>query len=266
MADAKPPARSPVLPRAALERVLLRAAELHAAGSEAPETLTEAELEAVAKEVGISNTALRQALAEERMRVVLPQEKGVLASVAGPAVLVAAREVNGAARDLLAAIDRAFQRDENLVERRRFPDRIVWGPRGGLAGVVREFTNFSGRGFPLVKADEVSATTTDAGPGRAYVRVEASMAGRRDRTAKNAALSVVAGIAVGAALVAMNVFAPLAIAVGVLVPVAGGYLARRGYRQDAAATQLAIEQALDRLEYGEPKRKSLLEQLLPGDH
>ena len=64
----------------------------------------------------------------------------------------------------------------------------------------------------------------------------------------------------------MNVFAPLAIAVGVLVPVAGGYLARRGYRQDAAATQLAIEQALDRLEYGEPKRKSLLEQLLPGDH
>ncbi len=265
MSDAKPPVKAPVLPRAALERVLLRAAELQAAGAEAPETLTEAELEHVAQEVGISAVALRQALAEERMRIVLPEEKGVLANVAGPSTFVAAREVPGAARELLLAIDRAFQRDENLVEQRRFPDRIVWGPRGGLAGALREFTNFTGRGFPLVKADEVSAVTTDAGHGRAYVRIEASMTGRRDRAAKNAALSLVAGIATGAALIAMNVFAPIAIAAGALLPLTSGYLIRRGYRRDAAATQLAIEQALDRLEFGEPKRKGLLDQFLVGD-
>jgi hypothetical protein len=252
----------PVLPRAALERVLLRAAELHAAVGEAPETMTEAELVAVASEVGISPVALRQALAEERMRVVIPEERGLMAAVAGPATFIAARQVTGTPRDLLAAIDRAFQRDENLMERRRFPDRIVWGARGGLAGAVREFTRFDGRGFPLVKADEVSAAVTDAGQGRTFVRIEASFLERRARTANRTLMGGVAGLATGAALVAMNVFAPLAIAAGVAIAAASAFLVRRGYRRDAAASQLAIEQALDRLEFGEPKKRGLLDQLL----
>ena len=253
---------TPILHRAALERVLLRAAELQASSAEMPEALSEDELIAVAGEVGISPMALRQALSEERMRVVLPEERGVLATVAGPASFVAARQVPGAPRELLAAIDRAFQREENLVERRRFPDRVVWGARGGFAGALREILRFDGRGFPLVKADEVSAVVAESDKGRAHVRVEASMLTRRERAAQKALLGVTVGVGGATALVLMSVFAPIAIAAGGLVAAGSVWMARRGYQRDARAVQLAIEQALDRLEFGESKKRTILDQFL----
>lgn len=257
--------RPPVIHRSALERVLQRAAELHAAGGDAPETLSEADIMAAASEVGISPVALRQALAEERMRVVLPEERGLLAAVAGPASFVAARQLAGAPRDLLAAIDRNFQRDENLIEVRRFPDRVVWGPRGGWAGALREIARFDGRGFPLVKADEVSAVVMDAGAGRSHVRVEASLASRRSSAAWWAAIGTAIGGGTATALVMMSVFLPVAVVAGGAIAAGSAWMTRRGYRRDAAAAQLAIEQSLDRLEFGEPKKKSLLDQLLSGD-
>lgn len=256
---------SPVLHRAALERVLLRAAELQASGADIPEALSEAELVAAAGEVGISPAALRQALAEERMRVVLPEEKGMLAALAGPASFATARQVPGAAREVLANIDRSFQREENLLELRRFPNRVVWGPRGGIAGVLRTFTRFDGRGFPLVKADEVSASVSDAGQGRAQVRIEASLETRRSRAAWQSLLGVAAGAAGATALTLMSVVLPVGVAAGAIVAAASVWLSRRGYRRDARAAQLALEQALDRLEFGAPRPRTLLDQLLtPG--
>jgi hypothetical protein len=159
-------------------------------------------------------------------------------------------------------VDRALQRDENLMEKRRFPDRVVYGPRGGLAGAVRELVRFDGRGFPLVKADEVSAAVADAGQGRTFVRLEASFVEKRGRAANRTVFGTAAGVATGAVLVAMNVFAPLAVAAGAVVALAGAYLTRRGYRKDVAAAQLAIEQALDRLEFGEPRKRTILDQFL----
>jgi hypothetical protein len=254
--------KEPVLQRAALERVLLRAAELQAVSADVPEALSEQELISVAGEVGISPAALKQALSEERMRIVLPDERGVLAAVAGPATFVAARLVSGAAPEVLAALDRTFQGEENLTERRRFPDRIVWGPRGGFAGAVRAIARLDGRGFPLVRADEVAASVVASSPGKAHVRIEASLAGRRTRAAQRAVAGVVLGAAGAVAMVAMNVFAPLAFAAGALVAATSAWLTRRNYRRDAGAAQLAIEQALDRLEFGEPKKRTLLDQLL----
>ena len=87
------------------------------------------------------------------------------------------------------------ERDENLAERRRFPDRIAWGARGGFAGAVRELTRLDGRGFPLVKADEVSATVTQVEPGKVHVRPEATLVERRTAAARNAVISVLSGFA-----------------------------------------------------------------------
>jgi hypothetical protein len=261
MAESGPP----VLHRAALERVLLRAAELQAVSTEMPETLSEEELIAVAGEVGISPMALKQALAEERMRVVLPDESGVLASLAGPASFVAARVVPGSAADVLHKLDQSIQREENLLERRRFPDRIAWGPRGGFAGAFREMTRLDGRGFPLVRADEVSASVVASSPGRVHVRIEASLAGRRASAAQSAVIGTIVGIGGATALIAMSVFAPLAILAGATVAGSSLWLNRRGYRRDARNAQLAIEQALDRLEFGAPRKRTLLDQLLIAD-
>jgi len=247
----------PVLHRAALERVLLRAAELQAAGADVPETLTEAELHSLASEVGIAPQALRQALLEERMRVVLPEERGILATLAGPATFVATRILNGTPKEILAKMDSDLQSEENLKERRRFPDRVVWGPRGGFAGTIRTLTRLDGRGFPLARADEVNAVVIPSEGGRAHVRIEATLNARRISAAQAAVIGVFGGVLVGGVMSLLSVFLPAAIAAGALITGSAGWMARKNYLRDARFTQLAIEQTLDRLEFGEPKKRAL---------
>jgi hypothetical protein len=246
-----------VLHRAALERVLLRAAELQAASADVPDTLTEAELTSLANEVGISTQALRQALVEERMRVVLPNESGVLASLYGPATFVATRLLVGEAKALLERLDGDLQAEENLKERRRFPDRIVWGARGGFAGAIRTITRMDGRGFPLARADEVSAVVVPGDTGRAHVRIEATLHARRISAAQTTGVGVFSGLLIGSALSFFSVAAPLAIAAGLALTAMTAWSARRSYQRDARFAQLAIEQALDRIEFGEPRKRSL---------
>lgn len=254
-----------ILPRAALERVLLRAAELHSASGDVPETMSEADLVALAQEVGISPLAVKQALAEERMRVMVPEERGLSATIAGPALCTASRVVPGQAKTVLERIDREFRADENLSERRRFPDRIAWGARGGVAGALAGLVRFDGRGFPLTKADEVSATVIQVEPGRVHVLVEATLGARRSAAMRNGLLGAGGGAVMTAVLLAMSVFAPLAIVTGAALALVGPLVARRSYRRDVGAAQLVIEQTLDRLEFGETKKRGLLDQLLIAD-
>ncbi len=253
MSEHKPP----VLHRAALERVLLRAAELQASGADAAETLTEAELHALAAEVGITPQAVRQALLEERMRVVLPEEQGVLATLAGPATFIALRRLKGSPAEVLARMDADLQAEENLKERRRFPDRVIWGPRGGFAGTIRTLTRLDGRGFPLARADEVSATVMEADPGHAQVRIEATLHTRRAKAAKAGVFALVGGVIVGGLLSVITVALPLAVVTGALIAGSAAWVARKNYQRDARFTQLAIEQTLDRLEFGTPRKRAL---------
>jgi len=255
----------PILPRAALERVLLRAAELHSASGDLPETMSEADLVALAQEVGISAIALKQALTEERIRVTVPEERGLAATIAGPALCTASRVVQGEAKAVLERIDREFRADENLTERRRFPDRIAWGARGGVAGALAGLSRFDGRGFPLTKADEVSATVIQVEPGRVHVRVEATLGARRAAAMRNGVLGVGGAALVTAVLAALSVFPPIALVTGAALALASPLTARRSYRRDVNAAQLAIEQSLDRLEFGESKKRGLLDQLLIAD-
>jgi hypothetical protein len=94
------------------------------------------------------------------------------------------------------------------------------------------------------------------------VRIETSTFTRRSTATRNGFLGAAFALASTAALIAMNVFAPVAVGFGALVAFGALTLARRAYRRDAAAAQLAIEQALDRVEFGEPKKRTLLDQLL----
>ena len=68
-----PPPSTRPLDREALERVLARAAELQATEADPAEpALSEQQLIDVGKEVGLSPQHLRQAMAEERSRIVVP--------------------------------------------------------------------------------------------------------------------------------------------------------------------------------------------------
>lgn len=247
----------PVLHRAALERVLQRAAELQAASTEVPETLSEEELVALGAEVGLSATALRQALLEERMRVVLPEERGLVAALTGPATFVATRTVGGAPREVLTKLHRMMDEGENLRELRRFPDRVVWGPRGGFAGTIRTLTRLDGRGFPLARADEVSAVAVAADATRVHVRLEAQLHDRRKNAAMAGAFGLLGGTATALVFVALNLMLPLAVGAGAVIAGSAALSGRSSYVRDARLAQLALEQILDRLEFGEATKGKL---------
>src|SRR5437868_9562194 len=130
MADAnRPPVPvRPSLDRAAVERVLARAAELQGAGSGAPEVgaLSEAQLVEIAREAGIAPEHVRRAIAEERTRVVLPEEHGLAARIAGPGTASAARVVRGSLAQIGGVLDAWLDREACMRVMRRIGERTLW--------------------------------------------------------------------------------------------------------------------------------------------
>lgn len=254
------PARQNLLDRQALERVLARAAELQGAGAipESSDLLSESQLLEIGSEVGLSAATLNQALAEERTRVNVPEESGLVAQIAGASFATATRTVPGTQREVLAKVDAWMQREECLQVQRRFADRITWEPQRGLFGKIRRTVNMSGRGYYLMDAGQVSGTVLPVDASRVVVRLDADIrASRAKRVGMGGFLAVLGAAAsgiLGLGLVVAHL--PLFVAAGVAVlPFAGGsvaaYKLARTHRAVLASAQLALEQVLDRLEHGD---------------
>src|SRR3954468_10015688 len=127
-ASGVPARQSPPLDRQAVERVLARAAELQGGGtgSDSADLITEAQILEIGKEVGLTPAIVNQALAEERTRVHLPEERGFFSQMAGGSYASATRTVAGTQKAILAEIDTWMQRQECLSVQRRFADRVTW--------------------------------------------------------------------------------------------------------------------------------------------
>lgn len=259
------PPRQTLLDRQALERVLARAAELQGAGAipESSDLLSESQLLEIGSEVGLSAATLNQALAEERTRVNVPEERGLVAQVAGASFATATRTVPGTQREVLAKVDSWMQREECLQVQRRFADRITWEPQRGLFGKLRRTVNMSGRGYHLMDAGQVSATVLPVDGSRVVVRLDADIHASRARrvgmSAFLAAMGAAASGIIGLALVVAHI--PLFIAAGsAVLPFAGStvaaYRLARTHRIVLSSVQLALEQVLDRLEHGEFERQA----------
>lgn len=267
MPDVPPGAPSkPVLARAALERVLARAAELQSrtgtSGDEAP--LSEAQLIEIANEVGLSRENVRQALAEERARIDLGPEGGWAFSMLGSSTIEAARTVPGDVTAVLNALDSWMQRTESLQVLRRFPDQLAWEPRQDFFTAVRRTLKMGGRPFTLAAASEVHAIVAAVEGKRSHVRIVARFDDARDARAKGALVATAAGLIVGVPAFAMAMQADLFIAAALsLVPALGLpmtaiALVRGAYRKFVSRANVALEQALDRLEYGEAPKRGIL--------
>jgi hypothetical protein len=240
--------------------VLARAAELQGAGAipESSDLISESQLRDIGNEVGLSAEMVNQALAEERTRVNVPEERGLVAQIAGASFATATRTVPGTQRDVLATIDAWMQREECLQVQRRFVDRITWEPQRGLFGKIRRTVNMSGRGYYLVEAGQVSATVLPVDGSRVVVRLDADIhASRAKRVGMGGVLAAMGAAAsgiLGLGLVVAHL--PLVIAAGAAVlPFAGSsvaaYRVARTHRTVLSSVQLALEQILDRLEHGE---------------
>jgi len=258
MADSsspKPPARR--IDRASLERVLARAAELQSGSGETPEEFTEEQLLELGKEVGLSPQHVRQALAEDRTRSIVPDdETGIAATLFGPSRVRADRTVPGKSADILGAIDVWMQRTELLIVKRHHSDRIVWEPRHDFLVGVKRALKVGGRDYALSLAFEASATVVQVDDARVHVGLDADFRSSRRRSTGQMVGTSVFGAAATGALMVMGVMTAVAVAPVVIAPVVALAGARTLQARVITRAQLALEQLLDRLERGELNRRS----------
>ncbi|MFI5246682.1 MAG: hypothetical protein ACHQQR_15720 [Gemmatimonadales bacterium] len=257
-------AREQALSRAALERVLARAAQLQAAAGEGdePGAMTESQLVELGKEVGLSADLLRQALAEERGRTLLPAESGWLAGLTGVSAVTAARTVPGTPATVLAVLDTWMQREEALQVKRRFADQLVWESRRDLFAVIRRTLPIWGRGLELVPANEVSAIVAPVGSDKAHARIVADFSVTRGRRATSGAAIACTMLLLTVPLIVIGVSPALAAIPAGLAALLALFVTRRLYRELVSRAQVALEQALDRLEFAGAKPATTAQALL----
>ena len=269
-----PARQSPPLDRQAVERVLARASELQGGGtgSDSSDLISEAQILEIGKEVGLTPAILNQALAEERTRVHLPEERGFFAQLAGGSFASATRTIPGNQRAILAEIDTWMQRQECLSVQRRFTDRVTWEPQRGIIAAIKRGMNAGGRGYHLMRASQVSATVLPVDERRVVVRLDADLSALRKTRLEVGSLlgggGLLGAAGLGFALTVASVPFVLVAVLGALPIVVGGaagYYVVGGHRNLLSSAQLALEQILDRLEHREMSRgESLLSAFVPG--
>ncbi|HEX6645497.1 MAG TPA: hypothetical protein VF037_12520, partial [Gemmatimonadales bacterium] len=206
-----PPAR---IDRAALERILQRAAELQAAEHEG-EHLSSEEILLLGKEVGIPQRHLQQAILEERSRVSVADPSGILNRVVGPAQVAAQRVVQGDVEAIEGALVAYMEEHELLCIQRRQPGRVSWEPIGGFQATIRRSTAAFGKGkrpFMLDKAHEVHSTLVALEAGYVHVTLSADLRPTRAGFVGGGAALASAGIAGATILLALGAFPLIAVA------------------------------------------------------
>lgn len=236
--------------RPALERIIQRAAELQAGEREIGEGLTEDEVLALGRDVGIPARYLQQALVEERTRAVTAPEGGLAAWLAGPRFVGAQRTIAGSVAGIEEQITHWMLEFELLIVKRRHPQRTTWEAKRGTVASLKRSLGSGGRRYLLARADEVATTVLAVDDARCHVQLIADLGNTRRERLGGAATMVVLGAAatgVGLALGVMEVVAAVPAGLGVL----GGSAVARGRYGEVERMQVALEQVLDRLEHGE---------------
>jgi len=238
--------------RAALERIIRRAAELQTAEREVGETLSSDELISLGREVGIPVRYLQQALLEERSPLGVPRAAGVLDRIAGPGQATAQRVVPVDADQAEEALLRWMERNELLCVQRRQQGRITWEPIGGFQAAIRRSAAALGAGkqpFMLSRAATVSATILALESGYSHVTLVADARKVRNEYLASGTALAGAGAATTGAMVALGALLPVAL---IPLPIALGvsYAVVRRQGPAVARMQLGLERALDSLESG----------------
>jgi hypothetical protein len=241
--------------RAALERIIRRAAELQTAEREIGETLSADEMISLGREVGIPVRYLQQALLEERSPLGTPSAPGIMDRVAGPGQVTAQRVVPVDADLAEQSLIRWMERNELFCIQRQQRGRITWEPLSGFQAAIRRSAAALGAGkrpFMLSRAATVTATLLPLESGYSHVTLIAdSRKVRTEYVASGTALAG-AGAASTAAMVALGALLPVAL---LPLPIAAGigYAVLRRYGPTVARIQLGLERALDALESGAGK-------------
>jgi hypothetical protein len=252
-----PPAR---IDRAALERIIQRAAELQTAEQEIGDSLTSDELIALGREVGIPGRYLQQALLEERTRLGPNGASNLFGRVAGPGQITAQRVVTGDPHTVEQDLLRWIERNELFCVQRQQAGRITWEPLGGMQAAIRRSTAALGSGkrpFMLSRAATISATVIGLESGYSHVTLSADTRNVRNEYMGAGAAFAGVGVAGTAILVALGALLPVAL-LPLPIALGAGYGVVRRYGPAVTRIHLGLERALDFLEQGSAKTEHQL--------
>src|SRR5688572_22478152 len=122
--------------RRQVELILRRTAELERKREDSVDTIDAGDLEKVAAELGLSQEALRQALAESRAGMLTAEEATFLDRFFGPGLVEARRWVPTDLARTRAAVERFLQEQGFQIKRHR-GDITVWEPARDLWSWLR---------------------------------------------------------------------------------------------------------------------------------
>ena len=223
--DAAPPARRRI-PAEDLEAIVRRAAELqNRRGSPGAQSLTEAEVIEIGRQVGLDPDYVRRAIAEvhaDSLAPAAPRPSPLLDLLAGDGRVDVRRVVPGDPVAVQQEIERQLREREKLGPLRRRHGRSVWEASSGTFARLERFLNFSGREYALAQIRQVDLSVAELEPGWTLVTVTGDLGNKRDE-----ALYGVAGGALAAMIVAFMIAAESAggsIAAGIAAALAGGML------------------------------------------
>lgn len=238
--------------RAALERIMQRAAELQASEADVGEGLTPDEVLALGRDVGIPGHYLQQAMLEQSSAIVASDESSLAGQLVGPAEVTAQRVVQGEPEDAARALITWFDSNELLVVLRQQPGRVTFEPLGGMQAALRRGSaaiSGSKPKFMLARATLVTATFNRLETGYCHVMLTADLRKLRGGYVGGA----VAGGSVGAATaIVAATLSPFWVVIvpPLLVGGAIGWFTLKRYRPMAERALLGLERALDYLERG----------------
>lgn len=242
------------LTRQEFDAVIRRAAEIASSEMET-ESLPESELFRIAREVGLGEQHVREALAEVRS----PRgSAGLLDRVFGPAVVRAWRVVPGAPDRLSAALDDHFVSTQLLQRVRRGPGRLQYRPSLDWASQLARALGTTKRSL-VSGARSVEVRLEAVDDARTMVEIQLEPGTRGDSVAGATVGGGLAGLGGGAGVVAAVVATGGAVAVAVPlgVAVAGAFgagvtwLVGDAHRKKVREVLSEVEGILDSLEAGE---------------
>ncbi len=236
--------------RAALERIVKRAAELQAGEREIGEGLTESEIIGLGQEVGIPEGYLKRALLEELTRPPIEESRGLMVRLAGARHVYAARTIAGDPHEVEQRLGHWMSEGELLAVKRRYPQQTSWEARQGAFASLRRSLNFGGRAYILARAREVVGQVVPLESGWSHVRLLADLG--NTLTDRLGTAGGVLGLGSLSTVIALTLGVAIPVAV-IPVPIAAGlaFSLARGRRRELERVQVALEHILDRLERGD---------------
>jgi len=241
--------------RAALDRIIHRAADLQAGERDIGQVLTEAQLMQLGDDVGISAAHLRQAMLEERTRALIPPEAGAVTRLVGPRRITAERVIKGESTVLEVKLNDWMSEGELLQVKRRYPDSTSWERKEGAWASLRRSLGVGGHRYLLARAREVVTRVTVIESQRGLVQLMADLSNTRNEYLLGSGLTLGSAIATSGIAIVIGVMAPVAVIPAVVgIPIS--YSIARDRRRQMEKFQVALEQILDKLEHGDLDQRS----------